>query len=272
LKQERYANEVVSKFLPKKTTVATPMSPGTVLCHEGEPLPEDNAYAAIVGSLLYLAVKTRPDIAHAVGVLARFMSCPRVPHLKTAINVLRYVARDPGAGIKFCGCTGKKKPVFAVAAYSDADFGGDLVMRKSTSGLLCVVNGAPVLWKSKLQSVVAQSTAEAEFVAASMAVKEVLWLHKLLHVLMIPRQTITLFCDNESALRTMSGAKYAMPGRVKHIDVQYWGICDHVMKGNVLPKYIASEEMLADCFTKPYSGPAAKANMLRIGMCVGTTQ
>jgi acyl carrier protein phosphodiesterase len=98
--------------------------------------------------------------------------------------------------------------------------------------------------------VVAQSTAEAEFVAASMAVKDIMWLHKLSHEWLILRQIITLFCHIESALKTMSGEKHAMPARVKHIDVQYWGIQDHVMKGDVKPTFVSSHEMLADGLTK----------------------
>jgi hypothetical protein len=96
--------------------------------------------------------------------------------------VIRYIAKDPGAGIIFHGrrLEERRQANLSVAAYTDADFAGDLVMRKSTSGLLCTANGAPVIWRSKLQTIVAQSTAEAEFVAASMAVRDILWLHNLL--------------------------------------------------------------------------------------------
>jgi hypothetical protein len=182
MKQEVYAKNIIQKFMPGCNAVNTPMVPGTVLTNEGEPLPNDNEYAAIVGSLLYLSVKTRPDIAYAVGVLARFMSCPKAPHLKAAKHVIRYIAKDPAAGIMFYGrrLTDKTRADLFVSAYTDADFAGDLTMRKSTSGLLCTANGAPIIWRSKLQTIVAQSTAEAEFVAASMAVKEILWLRKLL--------------------------------------------------------------------------------------------
>jgi hypothetical protein len=76
-------------------------------------------------------------------------------------------------------------------------------MRKSTSGLLCTANESPIIWRSKLQTVVAQSTAEAEFVAASMAGKEIMWLHKLLWGLRVGPRPISLYCDNESALKLM---------------------------------------------------------------------
>jgi hypothetical protein len=271
MKQEVYAKKIVQRFMPGCYPVSTPMVPGTQLTNEGEPLPEENEYAAIVGSLLYLSVKTRPDISHAVGVLSRFMSCPRVPHLKAAKQVVRYIAKDPAAGIFLHGrrLQDKREAHLLVETYTDADFAGDLVMRKSTSGLLCKANGAPIIWRSKLQTIIAQSTAEAEFVSASMAVKEVLWLHKMLWVLGIPRQSIHLMCDNESALKLMQTDGNRVCARSKHIDLQYWFIVDHIMKKDIVAKFIASKDMLADCFTKPYTGPAAQANLSRIGMCAG---
>jgi hypothetical protein len=206
-----------------------------------------------------------------VGMLSRFMSCPKVPHLKAAKQVVRYIAKDPAAGIFFHGrrLQNNRQAYLSVTAYTDADFAGDLVMRKSTSGLLCKANGAPVIWRSKLQTIIAQSTAEAEFVAASMAVKEILWLHKLLWVLCIPRQSIHLMCDNESALKLMQTECNRVSARSKHIDLQYWFIVDHVMKKDIVAKFIASKDMLADSFTKPYSGPAVQMNLPRIWMCAG---
>jgi hypothetical protein len=271
MKQEVYAKSIVQKFMPGCNPVSTPMVPGTQLTNEGEPLPEENDYAAIVGSLLYLSVKTRPDIAYAVGVLARFMSCPKIPHLKAAKHVVRYIAQDPAAGIFFYGrrLTEKRQAYLSVSAYTDADFAGDQIMRKSTSGLLCTANGAPVIWRSKLQTIVAQSTAEAEFVSAAMAVKEILWLRKLLWVLRVPRIPINLNCDNESALRLMQTECNKVCARSKHIDLQYWFIVDHIMKEDFVAKFLASKDMLADSFTKPYSGPATQMNLSRIGMCSG---
>jgi hypothetical protein len=251
--------------------VSTPMVPGTVLTHEGADLPVDNEYAAIVGSLLYLATKTRPDIAHAVGVLSRFMTCAKVPHLKAAKNVLKYLAMDPRAGIWFPGrkiATGRQRSLF-VTAYTDADFAGDPIMRKSTSGLLVMANKSPIIWRSKLQTIVAQSTAEAEFIAAAMAVKEILWMHKLLYVFHRPHTTINLCCDNMSALKLMNTVGGRVTGRCKHIAVQYWFLVDHVLKGDLTPKFVESGEMLADGLTKPYSGPVTKMNLARIGMCTG---
>jgi hypothetical protein len=102
--------------------------------------------------------------------------------MQAAKRVLRYIAGDPGAGLFFRGHpTGRNSPYYLrCKLYTDADFAADPTMRKSAAGLLFMVNGSPITWRSKLQSIVAQSTREAEFVAAACAVREGLWLQKLL--------------------------------------------------------------------------------------------
>jgi hypothetical protein len=269
LKQERYARQLLDRFGMKDCKpVSCPMVTGVKLDHEGDDLPEDNEYAAIVGSLLYLSVKTRPDISFAVGVLSRFMSCPKVPHMQAAKRVLRYIAKDPGAGIIFRGkaLSDNQSPMLSCRLYSDSDYAADPIMRKSTSGMVFTVNGAPIMWKSKLQTIVALSTCEAEFVAAAAAVREGLWLQKVIHAVIGKSQSLDLFCDNESALSLLSSATSKVTGRTKHIDVQFWFVLDHIMKGSMVPRFIRSEDMLADGFTKPYSGPANDANVGRLGM------
>jgi hypothetical protein len=152
--------------------------------------------------------------------------------------------------------------------YSDADFAGDPVMRKSTTGIVFMVNCAPILWKSKLQTIVAQSTCEAEFVAAAMGVREVLWLRQVVYLLS-SEKLMNLFCDNESALSLLESTVPKVTGRTKHIDVQYWLVRDHIMKGNIIPRFVATEKMLADGLTKPYSGPEMQGYLAKIGMYEG---
>jgi hypothetical protein len=195
----------------------------------------------------------------------------KVPHLKAAKHVImiRYIAKDPAAGIVFYGgrLTDNKRAEVCIAAYTDADYAGDLTMRKRTSGLLCTANGAPIaiIWRSKLQTIVAQSTAEAEFVAASMAVQAIMWLHKVLWSLRVTRRPISLDCDNESAWKLMRTQCNMVCARSKHIDLQYWLIVDHIMTKDIEVKFIAGKNMLAECLSKPYSGPLDQMNMSRIG-------
>jgi hypothetical protein len=270
LSQRRYAEIVLERFGMKGCTpVNSPMAPNVKLEHEGELLPEGNEYAAMVGCMLYLN-KTRLDLCYALSVLSRFMSCPREPHLIAAKRVLRYIARDPGAGIFFPSTTLKKpsRPYVGVM-YSDADYAGDPIMRKSTSGMIFMLCGAPILWRSKLQTIVAQSTCEAEFIAAAAAIREGLWLQKLLTDITGRRQVLQLRCDNESAIALLESTTPKVTGRTKHIDVQYWFVLDHIMKQNVQVDFVSTDLMLADCLTKPYNGVAVQLNMPRIGMRSG---
>jgi hypothetical protein len=133
-------------------------------------------------------------------------------------------------------------------------------------GMLCIVNGSPILWRSKLQSIVAQSTCEAEFVAAACAVREGLWIQKLAASVTGIWRPISLYCDNESALSLLNSGVPEVTGRTKHIDEQFWFVLDHIMKGNIVPQFVRTEEMKADGFTKPYSGSATEMNFKRIGM------
>jgi hypothetical protein len=118
LSQQRYVDIVLDRFGMKDCKpVSSPMVPGVELEHDGEPLGDEKSeYVAIVGSLLYLAAKTRPDIAHAVSVLSRFMSCPRATYLQAAKQVLRNIAQNPGAGMCFKGLTidSSPRPPFTV--------------------------------------------------------------------------------------------------------------------------------------------------------------
>jgi hypothetical protein len=196
------------------------------------------------------------------------MSCPKVPHVQAAKRVLRYIAQAPGAGIYFRGRIGSQRrcPTLTCRLYSDSDYAGDPVMRKSTSGLVLTVNGAPIIWKSKLQTIVALSTCDGEFISAAAAVREALWFQKIYLFVMNYPESIKLYCDNESALSLLKSSVSKVTGRTKHIDVQYWFVLDHIMKGDIVPQFIRSEEMLADGFTKPYSGPTTDENMRRLKM------
>jgi hypothetical protein len=201
-------------------------------------------------------------------VLSRFRSCPKVPHLQAAKRVLRCIAQDPGAGIYFRGrkLTDRRSPTLICKSYSDSDFAGDPIMRKNTSDMVLTVNGAPIIWKSKLQMIVALSTCDAEFISAAAAVRQALWFQKIyLFVIGYP-ESVQVFCDNESALGLLNSSVSKVACRTKHIDVQYWFVLDHIMKGDIVPQFIRSEDMLTDGFTRPYSGPTTGENVRRLKM------
>ncbi|WZY98278.1 hypothetical protein YC2023_070607 [Brassica napus] len=132
---------------------------------------KDVLYASAVGSLMYVMVGSRPDLGFAVGLISRFMSHPSREHWEAVKWVLRYVAGAYGRCLTF-----KKSTEFIVEGYSDSDYATDLDKRRSVSGIVFKVGGNTVSWKSGLQSVVALSTTEAEFMALTLAVKEEIWL------------------------------------------------------------------------------------------------
>lgn len=151
-------------------------------------------------------------------------------------------------------------------AYSDADFAGDLDTRRSTSGNICMVNGGPVAWSSQRQRCTSQSTTEAEYVAANMATKEIVWLRNLLNDIGCCQSYPTaLFCDNQSAIRLVRNPEFHQ--RTKHIDVKFHFIRTMQEDGTIRMEYIQSENQLADGLTKPLSVPKFNKFRCDIGMC-----
>jgi hypothetical protein len=269
LTQPNYVSELLSKFnMDNCSTRITPMSVGLKLSKDdGDILPDDNLYQALVGSLLYLSVNTRPDISHAVGVLSRFMSCPRDTHWEAAKHVLRYLAGTPDLGLRFSGKIIQTQGVYASEMYTDADFAADVDRRRSTTGGVMLINGAAVLWISKLQSVVATSTTEAEYIAASVATKDGLWVRKLLAEMYGRVAPLTLSVDNQSALVLISEHTAGQSGRTKHIDVQFHFVRDRFQRGDLSVRFVPTADQKADMFTKQLGGPEFRRHRnLLLGM------
>jgi transposase InsO family protein len=246
--QQRMVEELVSKYgLTNAKTKGVPMSPSTRLTKPND----DNkvldktafGYSELVGSLLYLAVCTRPDIAYAVGALARHMAKPTMEHWNAAKAVVRYLAGTVDYGICFGNSNNE------LMGYCDADYAGDLNTRRSTTGYTFILNGGVVSWSSRLQPTVAVSTAEAEYMAAAAAVKEALWLRTLLNDLDINAGTIPILCDNQGAIKLLKHPIASV--RSKHIDVIYHFARERVARKEVTFDYCATDKMVADCMTKP---------------------
>lgn len=213
----------------------------------GKQLESNHEYRKIVGMLLYLSVNSRPDIAAAVGILCQKVSSPRDVDLNEAKRVLRYLKRTKGIKLTLGPSTLKFK---SIEAFTDSDWAEDRVDRKSSSGILCLVNSAAVIWRSKKQSIVATSSAEAEYVALSQTVKELVWLRRLCESFDIKHNgPIIVNCDSQSAIAMVTKPK--LGGRTKHIDVKYHHVKDAVSTGVIELHYIRSEDNIADVLTKP---------------------
>jgi len=223
------------------------MVSGAKLCRTGENLlPEGNRYGELVGSLLYLSTTTRPDIAFSVGVLSRYMSCFEEDHMRVSKGVLRYLRGATRLGVVY----DDDKPL---QGYDDADWAGDIDARRSTTGFVFTLSGGPVSWKSKRQSTVATSTAEAADVAAAMATKEALWLRKLLSELGVDKDAVPMGEDNQACLDLVKIPEAT--GRTKHVDVAYNMVCDYVARGEVAFYFLPSADMPADGMTTPLPAP-----------------
>ena len=254
LSQERMTAEILNKYgLSDARPRSVPISAGTQLIgakSDDELLDTAQfGYAELVGSLLYLSVCTRPDIAQAVGALSRFMSKPTPAHWSVAKSLLRYLAGTIDYGIFF-----KPDQLDYFVGHCDADYAGDLDTRRSTIGYVFTFHGAAISWSSRLQPTVAASTAEAEYMSASAAVKEALWLMRLFAELGYGTHAVNLFSDNQAALSLMKHP--ITSAKSKHIDVLYHFARERVSRGEIVVSYCPTAEMVADCMTKPL--PPAK--------------
>jgi hypothetical protein len=244
--QTGLAESIIQQFgLEEGKTRSTPFGTSARLtATEGDPLnTEKYPYSTLVGKLMYLAVATRPDLAYSVSALTRFMSKPTLAHWQAAKGVVRYLAHAPGKGITYCGNSTELK------AFCDADYAGDLDTRRSTTGYVFLMNGGAISWNSKRQPTVAASTTEAEYMAAAAAVKEGLWMRKLLNSLDVRPGVVDINCDNQSAIKLLKNPIFS--ARSKHIDVLHHFARERVLRKEVAFHYISTKEMLADILTKP---------------------
>jgi hypothetical protein len=170
---------------------------------------EHNQYRNLIGSMLYLSCWTRPDIAFAVSELSRFVSSPCQIHMLAAKHLLRYLKGTKDLGLQFTKPKDQssRNQTNILWGFVDSDWAGCPLTRRSTTGYVLMLNGAAVAWKSKRQPIVALSTAEAEFVAASSMIQETIYIRTLLHNLGYSQTAPTIiYEDNATCLKWANGA------------------------------------------------------------------
>ena len=202
-------------------------------------------YASAVGSLMYAILCTRPDICYAVGVVSRFQSNPGPEHWMAVKHILKYLRRTRDYMLVYSGGD------LNLQGFTDSDFQGDKDSRKSTSGSVFTLGGGAVVWRSIKQSSIADSTMEAEYIAASEAAKEAVWLKNFLsdlEVVPIMNKAVTLYCDNSGAVANSKEPRSHKRG--KHIERKYHLIREIVNRGDVIVTKIPTLDNLADSFTK----------------------
>ena len=201
---------------------------------------------------MYVALGTRPDIMFAVSKLSRFLSCYREVHWQAAIRVVRYLKGTREMELQLGGSSDK----LSLVGYCDSDYANDPGPegRRSVAGYCFTLGSGVVSWSSKKQKTLADSTCAAEYMSASEAGRELIWLRTLLHELGLGSSLPTpLLCDNSAAV-VLCGDQ-AFHNRVKHIDVKYHWIRERVENGELIVGRIPSSSNFADALTKALPGP-----------------
>lgn len=267
LGQSKYISDILNQFnMSDAVPRVSPMDANQQISAEGIALADDVPYRGAIGTLLYLAVCTRPDISHAVNMLSRYVSAPKSHHWQAVKGVMRYLCETRKLGLLY------RKAGGPLAGYSDSDYAGDPLKRRSTSGYVFMHAGAAVLWGSKLQQTVAVSTCEAELIAGARAIKEALYLRKVWYDLRGEWTAITMKMDNQSALVLIKNPAAGAQNRSKHIDVAYHFARHRVMAGDIHASFIPTQRMLADIFTKQLPGPAFRMHRANLGVEVMINQ
>jgi hypothetical protein len=257
LDQEEYLDAVLNKFgitHAQHTARKTPavdysqLRPAT----DKDELIDIHEYQQIIGSLMHAMVYTRPDIAFILGRLAQYMTKPAKHHGHAVKNLMRYLRSTIKQKLRF-GPGGVHAD--SVVVYTDADWASDKVDRKSISGGVAIFYNGPISWASKKQNSVATSSAESEYIAMAMFVKQGRWIAQVFKDLGMPEyiadngDTVQMLGDNQGALALAKNPH--LHERSKHIDICYHFIRDLTEKAKINVKYIPTGEMAADGMTKP---------------------
>ena len=247
LHQKHYIEAILRKYgMDNANSVATPADANVKSRKsDGVSTPvNQHTYQSMVGSLLYAAMATRPDIAQAVSVVSKFNANPNAAHLTAVKRIFRYLKGTVNLALKY-----EQSDSGALIGFSDADWAGDQDDRRSTTGNIFLLSGGAVSWLSKKQATVALSTAEAEYVALSQAAQEGTWLRRLLSDLGMEATSTVIMEDNQGAIAI---AKNPVDhSRTKHIDIRYHYIRECVQNGQIELQYCPTNDMKADILTKP---------------------
>jgi len=206
-------------------------------------------YVSAVGSLMYVMVCTRPDLSQALSMISRYMRDPGKDHWEVVKWVLRYIKGTMDVGLVFKKDSTSKHECIR---YINSDYAGDLDKRRSTTGYVFTLSQAPVSWRSILQSTIALSTTEAEYVAMTEVMKETIWLQELLDDLRIDQDLLKINCDSMSAIYLAKNHVYH--ARMKHIDVRFHFIREILNEGDIELLKIHTKENPTDMLTKVVSG------------------
>ncbi|KAK9053671.1 hypothetical protein SSX86_024745 [Deinandra increscens subsp. villosa] len=234
---------------------AVPLTKGTILDKSQAPKTEREIsqmasipFASAIGSIMYAMLCTRPDVSYALSVTSRYQQTPGLAHWTAVKNILKYLRNTTDMFLVYGGVDEE----LTVRCYTDASFQTDRDDSRSQSGFVFTLNGGAVSWRSSKQPVVADSTTESEYIAASEAAKEAVWMKKFISDLdAMPsiRQPIEMLCDNTGAI---AQAKEQRSHKMaKHVLRKFHYIREVVDRNEIKISKVHTDQNLADPFTKP---------------------
>lgn len=244
LSQENYINQLLSIFNMTNCKLAnTPLESKLNINLGNKNCDSQIPYQKLIGGLMYLAVLTRPDIAYSVSFLSQFNNCYDNVTWAYAKRILKYLKKTTYYGLKYTRCGNDK-----LEGYVDADWGNNIIDRQSYTGMCFKLAGSIVSWEAKKQKTVALSSTESEYMGIADACREAIYLHNLSMEIINESYTITIFNDNQGALRLSSSSSFNK--RTKHIDIRYHFCKDCIADKIIELRYLETAEMPADLFTK----------------------
>jgi hypothetical protein len=260
ISQSKYVHDILERFgFTDCKSAVTPISTSTSLTadSEGESV-DQHQYRAMIGSLMYLTA-SRPDIMFPVCLCARFQAAPKVSHLMAVKRIFRYLKGAPKLGLLY-----PRGSDLNLYGYTDSDYGGCNLHKKSTSGGCQFLGRRLISWQCKKQTCVSTSTAEAEYIAASSCCAQILWIQNQMMDYGLTFMNTPIMIDNKSAISiTNNPVKHS---KTKHIDIRYHFIRDCAEKKLIRLVKVHTNEQYADLFTKPFDSNRFRYLINQIGM------
>ncbi|MCO5547145.1 hypothetical protein L7F22_000587 [Adiantum nelumboides] len=272
LTQSHYIMQILEQFaMHSANGQPTPLALNAKLAPELHPYTkaaatalQDFKYHKLLGQLRYLITCTRLDLCYAEHILSRALQLLRRIHRQAALRFLRYLKHTMHYSLTFHRQDGP----LAFTGYVDADWAAQDPLRHSTSGYVFTIAGGAITWTSKHQTTIAHSSTEAEYVAASLASREVLWLSQLIYEMRLPipmdPSPISLYCDNQSAIALASAPQ--LSSKTRHISIAYHALKELVEHGFISLIYIRTSDNWADCLTKPTDQAKLYASCQMLGL------
>jgi hypothetical protein len=270
LSQSTYIDKVLKRFnMHEAKKGFLPASHGIHLSKtQGPSTPDEQRrmdkipYASAIGSIMYAMVCTRPDVSYALSATSRYQANPGESHWTAVKSILKYLRRTKDMFLVYGG-----EDELVVKGYTDASFQTDRDDFRSQSGYVFILNRGAVSWKSSKQETLADSTTEAEYLAASEASKEGVWIRDFITLLgVVPDSAnpLDLYCDNSGAIAQAKEPRHHQ--KSKHIERRYHLIRQFVRDGNINVCKVHTDANVVDPLTKPLPMPKHEAHVRAMGL------